>query len=124
MDEVYRLRDAREGTMERRREPSHEVSPSCPPFSLDRRVLTLFINASGTCSSFFNHPFGCPLQSKVVVFDEGRLYLDECDFSGSSSAVLVYAELEDATVIRNAVLGELNCELIGPVFFATPLLLA
>ncbi|CAB1104673.1 unnamed protein product [Ectocarpus sp. CCAP 1310/34] len=42
---------------------------------------------------------------EVVVYGEGELYLDECDFSGSSSAVLVYAELEDATVIRNAVLG-------------------
>ncbi|CBJ33130.1 polymorphic outer membrane protein [Ectocarpus siliculosus] len=51
---------------------------------------------------------------EVVVYSEGGLYLDECgyldecDFSGSSSAVLVYAELEDATVIRNAVLGEMN----------------
>ncbi|CAN0557818.1 unnamed protein product, partial [Ectocarpus sp. 12 AP-2014] len=49
----------------------------------------------------------------VVVYSEGELYLDECDFSGSSSAVLVYAELEDATVIRNAVLGVNNYETIA-----------
>lgn len=48
--------------------------------------------------------------NKAVVFSEGRLYLDECDFSGSSAAVLVYAGQEKFTVIRNAVLGELNCE--------------
>ncbi|CBJ33129.1 asn/thr-rich large protein family protein [Ectocarpus siliculosus] len=50
---------------------------------------------------------------EVVVYSEGELYLDECDFSGSSSAVLVYAELEDATVIRNAVLGANNYETIA-----------
>ncbi|CAM9587167.1 unnamed protein product [Ectocarpus fasciculatus] len=50
---------------------------------------------------------------EVVVYSEGELYLDECDFSGSSSAVLVYAELEDATVIRNAMLGAKNYETIA-----------
>ncbi|CBJ32402.1 adhesin-like protein [Ectocarpus siliculosus] len=50
---------------------------------------------------------------EVVVYSEGGLYLDECDFSGSSSAVLVYAEKEDATVIRNAMLGEMNYKTIA-----------
>lgn len=64
------------------------------------------INRINNCA---NTPFG-PLRNKTVIFSEGKLYLDECDFSGSSAAVLVYAGQEDHTVIRNTMLGEMNCE--------------
>ncbi|CAM9574874.1 unnamed protein product, partial [Ectocarpus sp. 12 AP-2014] len=50
---------------------------------------------------------------EVVVYSEGELYLDECDFTGSSSAVLVYAVKQDATVIRNTMLGAENYETIA-----------
>lgn len=52
----------------------------------------------------------CLLQT--VVYSEGTLYLDDCDFSGSSAPVLVFAEREYSTVVRNAVLGDKNCELV------------
>lgn len=57
--------------------------------------------------------FKCTLHNKVIVFSEGELHLDECDFSGSSAEALVFAGQEENTVIRNAVLGEKNCERRG-----------
>ncbi|CAN0005479.1 unnamed protein product [Ectocarpus fasciculatus] len=45
---------------------------------------------------------------EAVVFSEGTLYLDDCDFSGSSASVLVYSEGNSTTVVRNAVLGDNN----------------
>lgn len=54
--------------------------------------------------------FGSSLFTKVVVFSEGGLYMDRCDFNGNSAAVLVSVGREKPTVIRNAVLGEINCE--------------
>lgn len=48
--------------------------------------------------------------SQAVVFSEGTLYLDECNFSGSTASVLVYSEGDSTTVVRNAVLGDNNCE--------------
>ncbi|CBJ33868.1 probable extracellular nuclease (ISS) [Ectocarpus siliculosus] len=44
----------------------------------------------------------------AVVFSEGTLYLDDCNFSGSSASVLVYSEGNSSTVVRNAVLGDYN----------------
>lgn len=55
---------------------------------------------------------GCFLSArdkKAVVFSRGALSLDDCDFSGSSASVLVYSE-GDTPMIRNAVLGDENCE--------------
>ncbi|CAB1100085.1 unnamed protein product [Ectocarpus sp. CCAP 1310/34] len=48
--------------------------------------------------------------SQVVVFSEGTLYLDECNFSGSTASVLVYSEGDLNTVVRNAVLGDNNSD--------------
>lgn len=45
-----------------------------------------------------------------VVYSEGILFLDDCDFSGSSASVLVYSANNDNTVVRNTVLGDNNCE--------------
>ncbi|CAN0379965.1 unnamed protein product, partial [Hapterophycus canaliculatus] len=45
---------------------------------------------------------------QAVVYSEGTLYLDECDFSGSSAAVLVWSGDESTTVVRNTVLGDTN----------------
>ena len=45
-----------------------------------------------------------------MVFSEGKLFLDDCDFSGSTAAQLVYAEPDSMAVIRNTVLGDKNCE--------------
>ncbi|CAM9271368.1 unnamed protein product, partial [Ectocarpus sp. 8 AP-2014] len=45
---------------------------------------------------------------EAVVFSEGTLYLDDCDFSGSTASVLVYSEGDSTTVVRNAVLGDNN----------------
>ncbi|CBJ26637.1 adhesin-like protein [Ectocarpus siliculosus] len=45
---------------------------------------------------------------EAVVFSEGILYLDDCDFSGSAASVLVYSERNSTTVVRNAVLGDNN----------------
>lgn len=42
------------------------------------------------------------------MFSEGVLFLDDCDFSESSAPILV--EGSEHTVIRNTVLGNLNCE--------------
>lgn len=47
--------------------------------------------------------------AQIVVFSEGVLFLDNCDFSGSSSSVLVYSEPNSTAMIRNAVLGDKNC---------------
>lgn len=47
---------------------------------------------------------------QTVIFSEGTLYLDGCDFSGSSTSVLVSSDENATTIIRNAVLGDLNCE--------------
>lgn len=57
--------------------------------------------------------FPCALnfdRCQAIVFSEGDLYLDNCDFSGSSSSVLVYSEENCTAVIRNSVLGDNNCE--------------
>ncbi|CAM9130909.1 unnamed protein product [Laminaria digitata] len=45
---------------------------------------------------------------EAVVFSEGELFLDNCDFSGSTSSVLVHSEPNTTAVIRNAVLGDNN----------------
>ena len=45
-----------------------------------------------------------------VVFSEGELFLDDCDFTGSNSSVLVVSTPNSKAVIRNAVLGDNNCE--------------
>ena len=45
-----------------------------------------------------------------VVFSEGELFLDDCDFTGSNSSVLVFSAPNSEAVIRNAVLGDKNCE--------------
>ena len=37
--------------------------------------------------------------------------MDDCDFSGSNASVLVYSEPSSKAVIRNTVLGDINCEL-------------
>lgn len=50
--------------------------------------------------------------SQSVIFSEGALYLDDCDFSRSSARVLVYSGDESNTLIRNAILGDENCETI------------
>lgn len=45
-----------------------------------------------------------------MVFNEGELFLDDCDFSGSTASVLVTSGDGSNTTIRNAVLGDKNCE--------------
>eukprot|EP00752_Nemacystus_decipiens_P010943 g9725.t1 len=46
---------------------------------------------------------------EAIVDNEGELYLDHCDFSGSNASVLVHSDGEDAVVvIRNTVLGNDN----------------
>lgn len=55
----------------------------------------------------------CPfprLHPQTVIYSEGTLFLDDCDFSESSASALVFSGDEDNTVIRNAVLGNKNCE--------------
>ena len=51
-----------------------------------------------------------PLRRKTVVYSEGTLYLDDCDFRESSAYALVYSESNSTTVVRNAILGDKNCE--------------
>ena len=48
--------------------------------------------------------------SQAVVFSEGELFLDDCDFSGSTSSVLVYSEASSTAIIRNTALGDNNCK--------------
>lgn len=50
------------------------------------------------------------LVRQAVVYSEGILYLDDCDFSGSLAPVLVRSE-GPTPIIRNAVLGDNNCEI-------------
>ena len=45
-----------------------------------------------------------------VVFSEGELFLDDCDFTGSNSPILVFSAPNSTVVIRNAALGDNNCE--------------
>ena len=47
---------------------------------------------------------------QAVVYSEGKIFLDDCDFSGSTSSVLVHSEPGSIAEIRNAVLGDKNCE--------------
>lgn len=47
---------------------------------------------------------------QAVVFSDGVLFLDDCDFSESNAATLVSSGNNATTVIRNAVLGNENCE--------------
>lgn len=49
-----------------------------------------------------------------MVFSEGALYLDDCDFSGSTATTLVWLSEDGGgtTVVRNTVLGDNNCEWI------------
>lgn len=59
---------------------------------------------------------------QAVVFSEGELFLDDCDFSGSSASVLVFMGEDSTAMIRNAVLGDKNCELlfvVGDIFCST-----
>lgn len=49
-------------------------------------------------------------QTQPIVFSEGVLFLDDCDFTASPASVLVYSEGDDTPVIRNIVLGNDNCE--------------
>lgn len=51
-----------------------------------------------------------PTLLQAVVFSEGRLHLDNCDFSNCTSAVLVYSEPNSTAEMRNIVLGDKNCE--------------
>ena len=44
------------------------------------------------------------------MFSEGKLFLDDCDFSGSTAGQLVYAKQHSTVMIRNTVLGDNNCE--------------
>lgn len=50
---------------------------------------------------------------QAVVLSRGKLQLENCDFSGSSSSVLVYSEPGSNAIIRNTVLGDKNCETKG-----------
>ncbi|CAM9180304.1 unnamed protein product, partial [Ascophyllum nodosum] len=47
-------------------------------------------------------------QAETVVYSEGTLYLDDCDFRESSAYALVYSESNSTTVVRNAILGDKN----------------
>ena len=49
---------------------------------------------------------------KAIVFSRGTLFLDGCDFSRCSAGSLVYSEGE-TPVIRNAILGDVNCESVS-----------
>lgn len=55
---------------------------------------------------------------QAVVYSEGILYLDDCDFSGSAAAQLV--EGGETTVVRNAVLGDKNCKQQAVVPYPDP----
>lgn len=44
-----------------------------------------------------------------IIYSEGELTFDGCDFSRSSADVLVEGNDDDA-LIRNAILGDMNCE--------------
>lgn len=47
---------------------------------------------------------------QAVVYSEGVLTMDNCNFSGSTATVLVSAEGPNATtILRNTVLGTSNC---------------
>lgn len=45
-----------------------------------------------------------------MVYSEGILYLDDCDFTESTASTLVFSGNETTTVVRNAILGDNNCE--------------
>lgn len=48
--------------------------------------------------------------TQAVIFSEGALTLDSCNFSGSTATELVFAEGANATtMMRNTVLGTSNC---------------
>lgn len=47
---------------------------------------------------------------QAAVTSKGALFLDDCDFSRSTAPELVYSEPGSTVVIRNAVLGDNNCE--------------
>lgn len=49
------------------------------------------------------------IDPKTVVYSEGTLNLDNCDFSESSSSVLVLGQ-QEFTTVRNAILGDVNCK--------------
>lgn len=50
------------------------------------------------------------LRWQAIIFNEGKLVLDGCDFSKNSASVLVFTDDTRRTIVRNAILGDLNCE--------------
>lgn len=74
------------------------------------RVPVVFVGAERiTISHAARDRCACSLL-QAVVFSEGKLYLDDCDFSGCTSSVLVKATSRSTAEIRNIVLGNNNCE--------------
>lgn len=56
-------------------------------------------------------PFLVFIIAQSVVYGDGELFLDSCDFRGCSATVLVEG-VEGAVFVRNAVLGDNNCECV------------
>ena len=48
-----------------------------------------------------------------VIYSEGDLFLDDCDFNGSETSVLVYSEPGETAIIRRTELGDQNCKTKG-----------
>lgn len=47
---------------------------------------------------------------QAVVFSEGELSMDNCDFSKSWAPTLVFSNSVSKTTVRNTLLGDNNCE--------------
>lgn len=84
---------------------------------LDNEVLLVVLCTFQACIGPCSVVFHCRTPSlravcfvQAVVFSEGVLFLDDCDFKGSSAAILVNSGNEATTVIRNALLSSENCE--------------
>ena len=85
-------------------------SPTTLVVSVVLLVAVLLAPRYETMLTTYLRPILCTFRFQAVIFSEGELYLDDCDFSGSTSSTLVYSEPGSTAVMRNAVLGENNCE--------------
>lgn len=56
--------------------------------------------------------------AQAVIFSEGILYLDNCDFSESNASVLVFSANHERATVRNTILGDKNCECTGGILVA------
>lgn len=85
------------------------MQASSPPISF--HSITCFLARRMLCYTY--RPFRSPPYvgaAQAVVFSENVLVLDDCDFRYSSAEVLVDATPEGRTIIRNSILGDMNCK--------------